>query len=106
MGSGGGEPPLNVLPLRQAQADYEKAKKAFDRSPKDDKAKKAYIDAANTLADSTMESEQPPNVKYPGALKLYKDVAKLDPSNAHATGWIKEINDIYASLHKAPPGGG
>jgi len=105
-GQSGGEPPLNVIPVKDAQSAYDKAKKDFDKSPADAKAKSAYEDAANTLADSTMQSDSPPNVKYPAALKLYREVAKIDPQNSHATYWVKQITDIYASMGKQPPGGG
>lgn len=106
MMGGGKEEPLSSIPLKDAQATYDKAKAAFDKSPKDDAAKKAYIDAANNLADSNMNSDLPPNVKYPGGLKLYRDVVKVDAGNKHATYWIKMISDIYASLGKPVPGGG
>jgi len=104
------EPTLNAIPLKQAQADYDKAKKAFDKAPTDNKAKVAYVEATNTLADSTMqsgeESGQPPNVMYPAALKLYHEVVKVDPNNSHANQWIAFMTAIYKSMGKTPPEGG
>ena len=108
--SGGGpvsspDEPLHTLPVKDAQAAYDKAKKAHDAAPKDAKAAKDYIEATNTLADSTMMGDGPPNVKYPGALKLYREVLKTDATNSHAQKEIKLMEDIYASLGKPVPGG-
>ena len=99
--------PLDIKPVKVAQAAYDAAKKAFAAAPKDDKAKKAYLETTNTLADSTMQDATLANsVKYPGALKLYRQVVKTDPTNKHANYWINMIKSIYAQLGKPVPGGG
>lgn len=109
MAGGGmaGQPPPDVKPLKDAQAAYDKAKKAYTAAPKDEKAKKAFVDAANDLADSNMFAKDlTPKVMYPNALKYYREAAKADPSNAKAKGNIDLIVSIYKQMGKTPPAEG
>lgn len=97
---------LDAKPLKEAQPAYDSAKKAFDAAPKDAKAKEAYIKATNSLADSTMLADElPPKVKYPGALKIYREVLKADPNNKHAKIEEAQIVSIYKSMGREVPGG-
>lgn len=80
------------------------AKSAFVKSPKDPKAKAAYIKSSNKLAYTAMNAlTLPPRVKYPKALRLYRDVLKVDPKNAEALKWKKQIEDIYRSMGRPIP---
>lgn len=105
-GSMAGQPPANVKSVKDAQAAYDAAKKAFSAAPKDDKAKKAYVDATNDLADANMFSDEPPRVKYPNALKYYREAAKTDPNNEKAKQNVDLIVGIYKQMGKTPPAEG
>jgi hypothetical protein len=44
-----------------------------------------------------------PKEKYPKALRLYREVVKLDPTNSKAKTTIKTIEDIYKSMGRPIP---
>lgn len=101
------EQPKVEVPADQAlsklDAEYTKAKTAFERDGSDD-AKKAYIDATVKFATATMTSpELDAKVKYKAALKLYREALKLDPKNEEATNNSKMIEDIYKSMGRPVP---
>ena len=54
------------------------------------------------MVDQTLR----PNVKYPDALKYYREVAAADPANRHAMACIDQLIGIYKSMGKPVPGGG
>lgn len=83
---------------------YTDADAAFKKAPKDEKAKKAYIEATVKLATETMEhSDLPPREKYRKSLKLYRDVLKTDPDNEEAKMNSQLIEDIYKSMGRPVP---
>ncbi|HZH98683.1 MAG TPA: hypothetical protein VEX38_06900 [Fimbriimonadaceae bacterium] len=90
--------------LAKLEKQYAAAKQAFEKKPKDAKAKKTYIVSANKFANATMVSPAlPPRAKYPKALRVYREVKKVDPKNAEADKWIKEIERIYTSMGRPVP---
>lgn len=76
----------------------------YDKNPTDAAVKKELTDATLENANYYMyTSPLPPNQKYPKALALYRDVVKLDPTNATAQESIQVIENIYRSLGKPIP---
>ena len=99
--SGAMSPDAPDQPLDEKVAE---ARTAYEKNPTDAAAKKALIDATLQNAQFYMyKSPLPPNQKYPKALKGYKEVLKLDPSNAQASDSIAMIESIYKSLGKPVP---
>lgn len=79
------------------------ARAAYEANPSD-ATKKALVDVTLQNAQFYMyNSTLPPNQKYPKALKGYREVLKLDPSNAQATDSIGTLEAIYKSLGKPVP---
>jgi tetratricopeptide (TPR) repeat protein len=90
--------------LAKLEAAYESAKGAFDKAPKDSAKKGAYVAATLKLAYDTMTAESlAPKDKYPKALRLYRDVLKLEPKNAEAIEWRNQIEAIYTSMGRPIP---
>jgi len=103
----GGQQPPDVKPVKVSQADYDKAKKAYEASPANDKAKKAYVVATMELADSNMFGEDVDRkVRYKNALQYYREVIKLDPENKQAKANADLIVSIYKQMGRPIPGGG
>jgi hypothetical protein len=66
--------------------------------------KKALIDAHLAKADFFMNDQAtPPRVKYPTALRNYRDVLKYDKDNAKAKQNIATIEGIYKSMGRPVP---
>lgn len=66
--------------------------------------KKALIDAHMAKGDFYMNDQgTPPRVKYPTALKSYREVLKLDKDNAKAKQNIATIEGIYKSMGRPVP---
>ena len=73
-------------------------------SPSDPTVKKAQIDAHMQYANYFMyESTLPPKEKYPSALRQYRMVATLDPSNTEAQQNINLIEGIYNQMGRPVP---
>jgi tetratricopeptide (TPR) repeat protein len=82
--------------ITQLEAAY-KAKPAPD-------VKKALADANLAKADAFMADENsPPRVKYPTALRAYREVLKYDKDNAKAKQNIATIEGIYKSMGRPVP---
>lgn len=87
--------------LRKA---YESAKKSLSAKPKDKKLQQAFVVAGDRYALATMMAPSlSPKVKYPGALRLYREVLKVDPKNREAANNSKMIIDIYKQMGKPVP---
>lgn len=83
------------------------ARKAFFKSPKDPKLKKAYVAATWKHAEAVLVSPAlGPKDKYPRSLKLYREILKVEPSNKLAKERISLIEGIYKSMGRPVPGGG
>jgi len=73
-------------------------------SPSDEAVKKAQISAHMQYANYFMyESSLPPKEKYPSALKQYRFVATIDPTNAEAKQNISLIEGIYSQMGRPIP---
>lgn len=83
---------------------YTTAKKALTAKPKDKKARSAFVMAADRYATAMMvESTLAPRLRYPGALRIYREVLKVDPKNAEALNNSKMIVDVYKSMGRPVP---
>ncbi|MFI5386229.1 MAG: hypothetical protein ACHQ50_08925 [Fimbriimonadales bacterium] len=103
----GGQTPPNVKSIKEAQAGYDKAKKAATANPKDMKAKQSLIDATMALADANMfGKDADPKTRYKNALQYYREVTQLDPNNAQAKENADLIVSIYKQMGRPVPGGG
>jgi hypothetical protein len=82
------------------------AKAAYLKNPKSAPLKKKYVDASLKQAEAAMAAPFfTPREKYPAALNLYREVLKVEPKNATALQWKKQIEDIYKSMGRPiPPG--
>lgn len=90
--------------LAKYKKEMQAAKAAFDKNPKDAKAKKLYVDRTVRLGTATMVSPAlTPREKYPAALKLYKEALKLDPKNKEAKNNSEMIVEIYKSMGRPVP---
>ena len=74
-----------------ADAKYQKSKSDADKKEAVDK----QMEAANYLM---FQADLPPKQKYRPALKRYRRVLELDPSNQEAAANKKQIEDIYKSM--------
>ncbi len=74
-----------------ADAKYQKTKSDADKKAAIEK----QMEAANYLM---FQADLPPKQKYRPALKRYRRVLELDPSNQEAMANKKQIEDIYKSM--------
>jgi len=78
--------------------------KAHTANPKSAEVTKALAEAHLASADSVMANAAlPPVQKYPGALREYREVLKLDKSNAKAKANIDQIEAIYKQMGRPIP---
>ena len=90
--------------LVKFQAAYTTAKKALVAKPKDKTVRAKFVAAADRYATAMMvESTLPPRLRYPGALRIYREVLKVDPKNAEARNNSKMIVDVYKSMGRPVP---
>ncbi|MFQ3586223.1 MAG: hypothetical protein SNJ74_12585 [Fimbriimonadaceae bacterium] len=90
--------------LVQLEEEYRKAKTEHTRAPRDAAKRKAYVDATMKLGMETMTAlSMPPREKYPKALRLFREVLRVDPKNKEAAKWRDQIVDIYRSMGRPVP---
>ena len=66
--------------------------------------KKALADANLAKADSVMnDPNAPPRMKYPSALRAYREVLKYDSANQKAKDQIAQIEGIYKQMGRPIP---
>ncbi len=83
------------------EADDAEAKYAKSKSDAD---KKVCIEKEMEAANYLMfQADLPPKKKYRPALKRYRRVLELDPSNQEAAANKKQIEDIYQSMGMPVP---
>ena len=83
---------------------YDTAKAAYTKNPKDAAVTQAYVDATVKYATGTMMADSlEPHVKYPGALKLYREALKVDPNNGEAKNNKDLIEGIYKQMGRPIP---
>lgn len=83
---------------------YASAKKALSAKPKDKKLQKAFVVATDRYATATMNAPSlPPRMKYPAALRLYREALKVEPTNREAKNNSDMIVSIYKSMGRPIP---
>jgi tetratricopeptide (TPR) repeat protein len=91
--------------LKQLTKEYNTAKAAYAKKPKDANATKTYVNATYALGLGTMYAENlPPRQKYSGALAYFREVKKVSPRHKGATDNYNMIADIYRKMGKPVPG--
>ena len=84
----------------EAIAQLESAHKSKPRA----EVKTALVDAYLAKGDSFMHNDAvPPRVKYPTALRAYREVLKYDKDNKKARTGIDTIEGIYKSMGRPVP---
>ena len=90
--------------LTEFRAGYASAKRTLAARPKDPKARAAFAVAGDRLATATMTAESlPRRTKYVDALRIYREVLKVDPNNHEAKNNAGMIVSIYKSMHRPIP---
>lgn len=88
-----------LAPLDKA---FKAAEAKLKKSPKDAKAKKAYVDACYKYGHQAMANgSKSPKILYRASLALYRRALKVDPKHQPSLDDKKLIEDIYQSM----PGG-
>lgn len=81
---------------------FKEAETKLKKSPKDAKAKKAYVDACYKYGHQAMTNgNKSPKILYRAALALYRRALKVDPKHQPSLDDKKLIEDIYQTM----PGG-
>lgn len=91
--------------LAKHEAAYTKAKRAYEADPKRPADKrKTLVEATVQFGATTMVSPVlTSQVKYPKALRLFREALKLDPKHAKAREYRDLIEGIYKSMGKPVP---
>ncbi|HYO83029.1 MAG TPA: tetratricopeptide repeat protein [Bryobacteraceae bacterium] len=77
---------------------------AHKKNPKAADVQKTLVEALVAKGDSFMYSQElPPRMKYPGALKAYRQALSIDKSNKKAQENIAAIENIYKSMGRPVP---
>ena len=107
------EPKADPEKLNHANAlvntgNFEEGIKELDEiaksSPNDLALKQSLISAHMKFGHYFMFNDTlAPKVKYPSALKHYREVLKLDPNNQDAKDNAQQITDIYKMMGKEVP---
>lgn len=107
------EPKADAEKLNHANAlvntgNFEEGVKALDEmaktSPNDAALKQSLITAHLKYGHFfLMNDTLAPKVKYPNALKHYREVLKLDPNNQDAKDNAQQIVDIYKMMGREVP---
>lgn len=90
--------------LAKLEKMQQAAKASFSKSPKDAKVRKNYLQLSLTLANNIQASMALGSKdKYPKALRLYREVLKVDPKNKEAKFNKDRIESIYKSMGRPIP---
>jgi tetratricopeptide (TPR) repeat protein len=83
--------------------EYKTLRAAHTRKP-DPNTRQRFVRATVEYGTAVMMSPSlTPNVKYPKALRLYREALRLDPKNKEAAQNKKMIEDIYVSMGRPIP---
>jgi hypothetical protein len=86
--------PASLVPLEKK---YKATKAVFVKKPKDKAAREAFIKATTIFGHETMvHPELPARTKYRDALRLYREVLKLEPNHPVA----KKEHDLIVSIYE------
>lgn len=84
--------------LQQLEKTYTAAKASFAKKPKDKKVREQFVTAGVKFGHESMVSpDLPPRLKYRQALRVYREVLKVDPKNEVA----KKESDLIISIYKS-----
>lgn len=102
------EPVVATAKKQIADKKYDEAITALESAhkvnPKSVEVKKTLTDALLAKGDSMMYDDAlPPRVKYPGALKAYRQVLVYEKDNKKAQTNIATIEGIYKSMGRPVP---
>lgn len=89
--------------LALSRKRYDQAKQSYEKNRTDANKReliKATLDHGNTMMNSPV---LPPMEKYPGSLRLFREVLALDATNSAAQENIALIEGIYESLGRPIP---
>lgn len=90
--------------ITKLQSDQKTAKAAFEAKTSDEELKKKYVVATVKLGTATMMSEKiDRKFKYVGALRLYREALKVDPTNVEAMKNKDLIESIYRDMKRPIP---
>ena len=96
----------DVAKLTKLERAYKAAKAALALTPKSEKAKKDFAAIGAAYGhESMMTPVLGPKVKYAQALRIYREVLKVDPKQPVARDESALIIRIYKSLGRTPPQG-
>lgn len=86
------------------KTDYDTAKAAYEKNPKDKKVQDAFVTAAVKYGHESMVSPVlEAKVKYRQALGIYREVLKIDPNNEVAKPETDMIVSIYKQMNRPVP---
>ena len=98
------DPAVEQARKKIAEKKWDEAIAQLEKTKPSPEAKKALVDAHMAKADFYMnDAGTPPRVKYPTALRSYRDVLKHDKDNAKAKQNIATIEGIYKSMGRPVP---
>ena len=98
--------PADKARLAKLEKAYNAATNALAKAPKSAKAKKDFADIGAAYGhESMMTPVLEPKVKYKQALKIYREVLKVDPNQPTAKKESELIISIYKSMGRPVPGG-
>ena len=108
--AGAQAPPANatqkaqLAKLATLEKNYLNSKKAFTKTPKDKKVREAYIKNAVIFGHESMISPAlGTSVKYKQALRVYREVLKLEPKHPVARPEHDLIVNIYKQMGRPVP---
>lgn len=97
--------PVTDKSLAKFKQEHDLAKLGYTKDPASKTAKDTYVFTTVRLGLATMDAgnTQDPKVKYPAALRLFREALKVDPANADAKQNKDLIESIYKSMHRPIP---
>lgn len=92
------------VPLKTLEKEYLTAKAALAKKPKDKKLQEKFVFAGVRFGHQTMMApDLSAKIKYKAALKVYREVLKIDPNNDVAKPESEMIVQIYKSMGRPVP---
>jgi len=90
--------------IKKLEKDYVASKQAFAKAPKNKKVRDAFVRAGVRFGHESMVSPVlGTSVKYKQALRVYREVLKVDPTNPVAKKESDLIISIYKSMGRPVP---
>jgi tetratricopeptide (TPR) repeat protein len=90
--------------LKKLEKNYAAAKGALAKKPKDKKVRDTFVTAGVKYGhESMMSPDLSAKVKYRQALRIYREVLKVDPTNPVARKETDLIVSIYKQMGRPIP---